>query len=128
MSETYFKNNLPNKYNLPLPTNLPILPSSSVEMTAQFPRVDIKHQIQKLHQLTQLQHTKNIQQSNKLPIYPSVNHIYNNQGKRQTLNSLRQSSQKAVWERALGNEWGRLAQGNEHGILAADTINFISRG
>ena len=30
-----------------------------------------------------------------------------------------------IWGRALSNEWGRLAQGNDYGILGTDTIEFI---
>ena len=59
------------------------------------------------------------------PIYPIVNHIYNAQGKRETIELLRLSPQKEVWEKALSDEWGRLAQGNCHGVTPTDTISFI---
>ena len=61
------------------------------------------------------------------PIYPTINHIYNKNGKRETLNSQRKSSQKEVWEQALSNEWGRLAQGNKFGVQPTDTIDFIAK-
>lgn len=60
-------------------------------------------------------------------IYPHVNHIYNEQGKRETLDTLRASFQKGIWDKALSNEWGRLVQGNCYGVLPTDTISFISR-
>ena len=31
-----------------------------------------------------------------------------------------------TWKIALSNEWGRLAKGNDHGVQATDTIDFIS--
>ena len=58
-------------------------------------------------------------------LYPIANHIYNHRGKKETIDSLRASPQKEVWEKALSNEWGRLAQGNVHGVNATDTIDFI---
>ncbi len=57
--------------------------------------------------------------------YPTIHHIYDANGRQQTIDHLRASPQKAVWERALSNEWGRLAQGNQFGVIAMDTIDFI---
>ena len=34
---------------------------------------------------------------------------------------------KVTWTRSLGNEWGRLAQGNARGIKGTETIKFIFR-
>ena len=31
----------------------------------------------------------------------------------------------SIWDKALSNEWGRLAQGNIYGIKHTDTIEFI---
>ena len=31
----------------------------------------------------------------------------------------------STWDKALSNEWGRLAQGNIYGIKHTDTIEFI---
>ena len=59
-------------------------------------------------------------------LHPVVNHIYNpTTGKKETIDSLRSSPQKERWETALSNEWGRLAQGNIHGVAPTDTIQFI---
>lgn len=54
-----------------------------------------------------------------------VNHIYNKNGKKETIDSLRRQFPD-IWDKSLSNEWGRLAQGNIHGVLATDTIEFIS--
>ena len=43
------------------------------------------------------------------------------------LDSLRASPQKDIWEKALSNEWGRLAQGKNYGVIPTDTITFIHR-
>ena len=34
---------------------------------------------------------------------------------------------REIWENILSNEWGRLAQGNKHGVKATDTIEFIHK-
>ena len=61
-------------------------------------------------------------------LYPSMNHIYNDTtGKRETIDSLRASVNGSVWERALSNEWGRLADGNKYNVWATNTIEFIFR-
>ena len=124
MSETYFKDNIPNKYNLPLPTNLTIHPSPTIKPTIPSPRVRLHTKTQMLCKMHQHQ---NVTQSKEYKTYPLLNHTYDNQGKQQTLDSLRQSDKKEVWERALSNEWGRLAQGNDNGIIATDTIDFIKK-
>ena len=53
-----------------------------------------------------------------------MHHIYNSHGKKETLNSLLQQNSE-IWGMALSNEWGRLAQGNDYGIIGTDTIEFI---
>ena len=60
------------------------------------------------------------------PIY-SINHIYNAEGKKETIDSLLEGPNKHIWHRSLSNEWGRLAQGNDAGIKGTDTIRFIPR-
>ena len=57
-----------------------------------------------------------------------MNHIYNEKtGKRETIDSLLNSPTRDVWIRALSNEWGRLAQGNNEGVVYQDAIDFISK-
>jgi hypothetical protein len=63
----------------------------------------------------------------KALIHPVCNHIYNNNGKKETIDSLLKSTKRDVWLKALSNEWGRLAQGNDYGVSATDAIEFISR-
>jgi hypothetical protein len=59
---------------------------------------------------------------------PTIHHIYNEQtGKKETIDSLLQGKNKKIWQKAVSNEFGRLAQGNVHGILATDTIDFIHK-
>ena len=53
-----------------------------------------------------------------------VNHIYNENGKKETLDSLLLKN-PLIWGRALSNEWGRLANGNKYGIVGTNTIEFI---
>ena len=60
--------------------------------------------------------------------YPKVNHIFNERtGKKETIDSLWASTNGAVWEQALSNEWGWLAQSNANGITYTDTIDFIPK-
>ncbi len=57
-----------------------------------------------------------------------MNHIYNEKtGKRETIDSLLNSPTRDVWIRAISNEWGRLAQGNNEGVVYQDAIDFISK-
>ena len=51
-------------------------------------------------------------------------HIYDNNGKRETLSSLLKKD-PLIWDKALSNEWGRLAQGNKYGVVPTNTIEFI---
>ena len=54
-----------------------------------------------------------------------INHIYDENGKRETIDSLLQGKSSQVWNRSLSNEWGRLADGNDAGIKGTQTIVFI---
>ena len=54
-----------------------------------------------------------------------ANHIYDENGKRETINSLITGQNKPIWNQALSNEFGRLAQGNDAGIRHTDAIDFI---
>ena len=56
-----------------------------------------------------------------------VNHIYNIDGKRQTIDTVCKGPDKDVWNQSLSNEWGRLAQGNDNGVHFNDVIDFISQ-
>ena len=50
--------------------------------------------------------------------------MYRKDGKKETIDTIRQGPMTDVWNRALSNKWGRLAQGNVHGVKAQ--ILFIS--
>ena len=56
-----------------------------------------------------------------------VNHIYRPDGKKETIDTLLQGSDRDIWMQSLSNEWGRLAQSNDKGVIATDTIDFIHR-
>ena len=59
-------------------------------------------------------------------IFSKVNHIYNDSGKKLTIDFLIQGDDGTTkWIPALSNEWGRLAQGNKAGVESTDTIEFI---
>ena len=55
-----------------------------------------------------------------------MSHIYNSQGKKQSLKALLCGPDKDIWSRSTSNEFGRLAQGNDFGIEGSDTIQFIA--
>ena len=74
---------------------------------------------QKLHALCHA-HTPTI-----TALYPQVIHINNLNGKHEIIDTLRGLEKKVIWDKALTNEWGRLAQGNCYGVLPTDTISFI---
>ena len=38
-----------------------------------------------------------------------------------------QGSNLEIWMQSLRNEWGCLAQGNNNGVLATDTVDFIHK-
>lgn len=42
------------------------------------------------------------------------------------MDNLIKGEHKNRWVKSLSNEWGRLAQGNKHGVLATNTIKFIT--
>jgi len=56
-----------------------------------------------------------------------ASHIFRPNGTKETIDSVLQGPDKAIWEKSLSNEWGRLAQGNKHGVRSTDTIDFIHK-
>jgi hypothetical protein len=52
-------------------------------------------------------------------------HIFRPNGTKETIDSMLSGPSKDIWEKSLSNEWGRLAQGNKHGVRSTDTIEFI---
>ena len=59
-------------------------------------------------------------------LQPSMSHIYNAPGKKQSLKDLLYGPEKDIWSRSTSNEFGRLAQGNDFGIEGSDNIQFIA--
>ena len=57
---------------------------------------------------------------------PASYHIYDASGKRLTIDKLIKGDNKETWLRSLSMEFGRLAQGNIHGVQSTDTIDFIA--
>ena len=54
-------------------------------------------------------------------------HVYDNNGRRETINSILFGVDRKNWEHSMSNKLGRLAQGNKHGVKATDTMKFIKQ-
>ena len=66
-----------------------------------------------------------------LQLHPTkhyINHIYNDvTGKGETIDSLLRGKDAIIWNGALVNEWGRLANRNKYGVKGTNTIIFIPK-
>ena len=58
---------------------------------------------------------------------PKLNHLFQPNGRKETLDSVLRGKDAATWQRSLSNEIGRLAQGNDYGVTSTDTIEFIHK-
>ena len=58
---------------------------------------------------------------------PRACHIYLPDGKKETIDTLLQGSNREIWAKRLSDEWDRLAQVNNNGVLTTDTIEFITQ-
>jgi hypothetical protein len=58
-------------------------------------------------------------------LYPSLNHLFNDEGRKETMDSLLRGTNSGTWTQGISNEWGRLAQGVNDQTNATDTIDFI---
>ena len=56
-----------------------------------------------------------------------MNHVYDTNGKKETIDTVCKGPNKNTWLQSLSNEWGRLAQGNDAGVHFNDVIEFISQ-
>jgi len=56
------------------------------------------------------------------PFALHANHIFD-----ETIDSLLSGPDSAIWNKSVSNEFGRLAQGNDAGIIGTDTIHFIHK-
>ena len=64
----------------------------------------------------------------QLQFQPKAFHIFNKEtGKKETIDSLRTGPDSVKWNRAISNEFGRLATGNKFGVESTDTIEFITK-
>ena len=61
------------------------------------------------------------------PLQSKLYHIYNEGGKKQSIDKLLKGTQKDRWQKALSNKCGCLAQGNKHGVSATNKIQFIRK-
>ena len=52
--------------------------------------------------------------------------IYSKHSKQETIDTLREKDPD-IWNKALSNEWGHLAQGKKHRVIATDKIQFIHK-
>lgn len=55
----------------------------------------------------------------------AVNHIYDDSGRKLSLDALLKGDTKDIWWKGLSNEIGRLAQGNDFGVTPNDCMEFI---
>jgi hypothetical protein len=117
----------------PLRVTLPTVqiskPLPSKERPA-LPRVQVPHQ-SRLQQRRGLRSTgpqaPSLQHMHAIQTFQhNVNHIYNDQGKKETIDTLLAGNNGPTWTNALCNEYGRLAQGfTGNTVLSTDTIDFI---
>ena len=59
---------------------------------------------------------------------PYALHIYNNQGKKENIDTLLMGGDSDTWWKSVLNELGRLANGIENQIRATNIIEFIRKG
>ena len=58
----------------------------------------------------------------------SAVHVFNDNGKKETINALLFGHVSVLWTKSMSNELGRLSQGNIYGVKATNTIEFIFKG
>jgi hypothetical protein len=103
------------------------LPSKSQQA---LPRVQVPRQ-SRLQQRRGLRSTgpqaPSLQHMHAIQIFQhNVNHIYNEQGKKETIDTLLVGNDGLTWTNALCNEYGHLSQGfTGNTVLGTDTIDFI---
>lgn len=61
----------------------------------------------------------------KLFATPSVQHIYDANGKRMTVDVLLRGKDSKMWKKSMSMEIGTLAKGNIHGVSATNNIEFV---
>ena len=119
----YF-NTVPMFYNIPTPrrqTLLPVGRSRLIQPPIQAPRFHYNQGTN--FRRFAIQHVQAMHLFSK----PSVNHVYDENGKRQTIDTLLKGTMKETWKIGLSNELGRLAQGVGTRVDGTDTIDFIKK-
>jgi hypothetical protein len=56
-----------------------------------------------------------------------AHHLFDKNGKKETIDTLFAGPARKVWDRALSKEFGHLAQGIDDRVVATDTIDFIHK-
>mmetsp|Transcript_15612 Transcript_15612/g.22231 ORF Transcript_15612/g.22231 Transcript_15612/m.22231 type:complete len:220 (+) Transcript_15612:281-940(+) len=113
----------------PLPTQAPILYNPPQKVSVQTIHKKTIHVIPSYSQTfknTAANHIFMQDMTQKVLSQPQLYHIlYNdNTGKRETLETLLQGKDKAIWHKASSNEFGRLAQGNIFEVKSTKIYRF----
>ena len=61
------------------------------------------------------------------PKFNAMNHIFDENGVKQTIDKLLKGKDQDIWWKSLGNEFGRLAQGIGDRVVSNDTLDFICK-
>ena len=111
-------------HRIPVPhqpiTQMPLQVSPPLQHNRYYPVQGTNFRKHSLFCLTQL---PNLLQ----PRFNSLNHIFDADGNKQSIDKLLKGSDKNIWWNAVGNEFGRLAQGIGNRVISSDTIDFISK-
>ena len=115
------------KLNTPLPDSTLQLHSKQLRNTRYKNSTPHSYPLRSLtrHQGTNFKHLAAQHLTAQRVFQPKVNHNFQENGKKETIDRLLNSINNLVWTRSLSNEWGRLAQGNKYGVTGTDTIEFI---
>ena len=74
-----------------------------------------------------VQHLQSSSDKEKVKSQMAMNHIFNDQGKKMSMDKLLAGKDSSTWWTSLGNELGRLAQGIGNRVVGTNTIDFIKR-
>ena len=56
-----------------------------------------------------------------------MHHVYNIHGNKETLDSVLHGPDSSIWTKIISSKFGRLTQGNIHGVTPTDTMDFIHK-
>ena len=88
---------------------MPTITGPTKSQTSSVPRVEPRNDTQK-YTIQYVQHTTTYHKKSTKNhfLYPIASHIYNDKGKKETIDSLRSSPQKDVWEKHSAMSWADL--------------------